>query len=178
MALTLIKEDGTGKADANTYANVADGDTYFDGHLYASAWTVATTGNKEKALVMATRLIDAERQFNGVKSTATQALQWPRAECLDPDGASESGAVAVLPSDTVPPAVMKATCELAKELLLQDRTTAPPGEGISATWTDTTGTKYSKTDKRAVLSYLVQSLLARFSVSVRRGNPVVRLVRT
>ena len=39
MALTLIKEDGTGKADANAYANVADGDAYHDGHLYATAWT-------------------------------------------------------------------------------------------------------------------------------------------
>ena len=37
MALTLVKEDGTGKADANSYADVADGDSYHDGHLYASA---------------------------------------------------------------------------------------------------------------------------------------------
>ena len=68
MALTLIKEDGTGKVDANAYANAADGDAYHDGHLYATAWTAATLANKEKALVMATRLIDAEFQFNGVKA--------------------------------------------------------------------------------------------------------------
>ncbi|MBI5385012.1 MAG: hypothetical protein HZA90_10040 [Verrucomicrobia bacterium] len=182
MALTLIKEDGTGKADANSYASVADGDAYFDGHLYASQWTAATTANKEKALVFATRLIDAERQFKGVKSTETQALQWPRANCPDPDRGKAEGrmqnAECYLASDQVPSAVVKATCELAKELLLQDRTTAPPGEGVIATWTDTTGTKYSKTDKRPVLSYLVQSLLAKYGVSVRRGNSVVRLVRT
>jgi hypothetical protein len=35
MALTLIKEDGTGRTDANSYAAVADADSYFDGHLYA-----------------------------------------------------------------------------------------------------------------------------------------------
>jgi hypothetical protein len=56
LALTLIKEDGTGKVDANSYADVTDGDAYHDGHLYASAWTAAATANKEKALVMATRL--------------------------------------------------------------------------------------------------------------------------
>jgi hypothetical protein len=178
MALTLIKEDGTGKVDANAYANAADGDAYHDGHLYASAWTAASTGNKEKALVFATRLIDAERQFNGVKATETQALQWPRADCPDPDGADESGAAAVLACDAVPPAVVKATCELARELLVQDRTAAPPGEGIIATWTSTDGTKYSKTDKRPVLSYLVQSLLAKYGVSVRRGSSMTRLVRT
>jgi hypothetical protein len=176
--LTLIKEDGTGKVDANSYADMADGDAYFDGHLYASAWTAATQANKEKALVFATRLIDAERQFNGVKATEAQALQWPRSDCPDPDAAAESGSAAVLASNAVPPAVVKATCELAKELLIQDRTTAPPGEGLIAQWTDTSGTKYSKSDKRPVLSYLVQSLLAKYGASVRRGNSVVRLLRT
>ena len=67
MALTLIKEDGTGKVDANSYASAADGDAYHNGHLYATAWTGATTPNKEKALVMAIRLIDGEDQFNGFK---------------------------------------------------------------------------------------------------------------
>src|SRR5438046_10234283 len=85
MALTLIKEDGSGKVDANSYANAADGDAYHDGHLYASAWAAATTGNKEKALVMATRLIDTQFQFNGWRSHDEQALQWPRDHCPDPD---------------------------------------------------------------------------------------------
>jgi len=65
MTLTLIKEDGTGLADANSYASVADGDAYHAGHLYATAWTAATDVQKAVALVMASRLIDAEWQFNG-----------------------------------------------------------------------------------------------------------------
>ena len=85
MALVLIKEDGTGKVDANAFANAADGDAYHDGHLYASAWTGATTQNKEKALVMATRLIGSLLQFRGVKRRSIQALQWPRRGCPDPD---------------------------------------------------------------------------------------------
>jgi hypothetical protein len=175
--LTLIKEDGTGEVDANSYADLADGDAYFDGHLYASAWTAATQANKDKALVFATRLIDAERQFNGVKASDAQALQWPRSNCPDPDPAAESGNAAVLASNKLPPALVKATCELAKELSVQDRTTAPPGEGLVAQWTDTSGTKYSKSDKRPVLSYLVQSLLAKYGVTVRRGSSMTRLVR-
>ena len=83
MPLTLIKEDGTGRADANSYANVTDGDAFHAGHLYATAWTGATADNKAAALVMAARVIDAEFQFNGVKASAAQALQWPRyAQCL------------------------------------------------------------------------------------------------
>src|SRR6478735_369066 len=124
MPLTLIKEDGTGKVDANSYANAADGDSYYDGHLYATAWTAATLANKEKALVFATRLIDAEYQFAGWKTSEEQALQWPRASCLDPDGTAD------LPSDAVPSALVKATCELARELLIVDRTAAPAGEGL------------------------------------------------
>jgi len=52
MPLTLIKEDGSGLANANSYASAADGDLHHDGHYYASAWTIATTGNKEKSLVI------------------------------------------------------------------------------------------------------------------------------
>src|SRR5438045_2145977 len=85
MPLILVKEDGTGKVDANSYADATDGDAYHDGHLYASAWTAATAPNKEKALVFATRLIDSQFQFNGWRSNDEQALQWPRDHCPDPD---------------------------------------------------------------------------------------------
>ena len=74
-------------ADANSYADVADGDAYHDGHLYATAWTGATAANKAVALVMASRLIDLQYQFNGLRSVDSQALQWPRVNCLDPDKA-------------------------------------------------------------------------------------------
>lgn len=124
MALTLTKETGTGLATANIYASAADGDDYHDGHLYATAWTAATLANREKALVMATRLIDGQYQFNGVKATGTQALQWPREACRDAD--SEDGWVE---SNVVPNAVRDATCELARELLIADRTAAPPVRG-------------------------------------------------
>ena len=46
MALTLIKEDGSGKADANSYADVAEADAYFEGHMYASAWTAAAADDE------------------------------------------------------------------------------------------------------------------------------------
>ena len=85
MSLTLIKETGAGLVDANSYADVADGNAYHDGHLYASAWTAATDAQKAVALVMASRLIDTEFQFNGTRTNAVQSLQWPRARCPEPD---------------------------------------------------------------------------------------------
>src|SRR6476646_9220104 len=141
MALTLIKEDGTGKVDANSYADVADGDAYHDGHLYAAAWTGATNDDKEKALVMATRLIDSQFQFNGWKAHDEQALQWPRERCPDPDKGLVTISVLVpflgtfVDADLVPKALVDATCEMARELLIADRTASPPGEGVHSNYT-------------------------------------------
>src|SRR3954468_3431469 len=58
MALVLVKQDGTGLLNSNSYASAADGDLYHQGHLYGAAWNWASLGTKEAALVMATRLID------------------------------------------------------------------------------------------------------------------------
>ena len=177
MPLTLIKEDGTGKVDANSYASATDGDAYHAGHLYATSWTGATADNKAAALVMASRVIDAEFQFNGVKASAAQALQWPRSDCRDPDAVATSASSGVVGSNLVPKGVLDATCELARELLTLDRTAAPPGEGLLSDWTSTAGRKYSKTDIRPVLPRLVQSLLAKYGALLRQGCGVVKLVR-
>jgi hypothetical protein len=183
MPLVLIKEDGTGKPDANSYAAAGDGDTYHDGHLYASSWTSATTGNKEKALVMATRLIDAFYQFNGFKRLSTQALQWPRRECRDPDntGGVIPGLLLTrgpyLDETKVPPALINATCELARELIKQDRTDDPDGEGVSQIGlVGAVNITFDKRDRQPAISYVVQAMLGKFGTLVTAGS--ARLIRT
>ena len=171
MALILIKETGTGLANANAYADATDGDAYHEGHLYASAWTAATTANKEKALVMATRLIDAQYQFNGVRANEDQALQWPREGCRIPDFEDE------LPMDSVPRPVIEATCEMGRELLIADRTATPPGEGLKYFNDGTQQTGYDKNDKRPVISHNAQAMLAKFGSVLKARSGAVRLVR-
>ena len=183
MALTLIKEDGTGKANANSYANAADGDAYHEGHLYASAWTAATAANKDAALVMATRLIDAEYQFNGVRAVDSQALQWPRVNCLDPDKAPFPVLTSLILADPfvstsiVPKALVMATCEMARELLIADRTASAPGEGLKYYNDSGKQTGYDKKDTRPVISPVAQAMLAKFGSLVKNGSGAVRLVR-
>ena len=195
MALTLIKEDGTGKTDANSYAAAADCDAYHDGHLYATAWTGATQAKKEAALVMATRLIDSQFQFNGFRAHSEQALQWPREKCPDPDASLVSVSVLgwvgdnFVEPDLVPAAVVRATCEMARELLIADRTAAPAGEGIGATQTSqashtgTSGTSsqssttYSKSDTRPIISRVARAMLAKYGALIQGGSGSVRLVR-
>lgn len=171
MALVIIKEDGTGKVDANSYASAADGDTYHAGHLYATAWVGASAANKDAALVMATRLIDGQFQFAGWKASATQALQWPRVSCLDPDGTED------LPADAVPKAVIEATCELARELLMADRTAAPAGEGLKYENTGTTQKGYDKSDTPPIIPRVVQAHLAKYGALLKSRSGAVRLVR-
>jgi hypothetical protein len=188
MALVLIKEDGTGKADANSYASAADGDAYFEGHLYATAWTAATAGNKEKALVFATRLIDAEFQFNGGRVKSDQALQWPRLECRDPDEVGDGEGV--VSSDVVPAAVVRATCEQARELLVLDRTASAPGEGmlsertseytrdsVGASSSSSSSKMYSKADTRPIISHVARVMLSKYGAAVSGRAGPVRLVR-
>ena len=171
MPLTLIKEDGTGKADANAYANVADGDAYHAGHLYASAWTAATADNKAVALVMASRLIDAEYQFGGTRSVATQSLQWPREDCPDPDAGD------MVAETMVPKAVVEAACELARELLIADRTAAPAGEGLKYYNNAGVQTGYDKTDTRPVIPAVVQAFLGKYGALIKSKSGSVKLVR-
>jgi hypothetical protein len=195
MALTLTKEDGTGKVDANSYADVADGDAYFEGHLYGTAWTAATATTKAAALVMATRLVDSQFQFNGFRAHETQALQWPRERCPDPDRnlVTSTPLSPVLTnfvaSAVVPKGVADAVCEMARELLIADRTAAPPGEGVSSTQTSSathdsaggsstqTSISYSKEDTRPILSRVAQAMLAKYGALIQGGGGSVRLVR-
>ena len=185
MALVLIKEDGSGLANANAYANAADGDAYHDGHLYASAWTAASSPNKEKALVMATRLIDGLFQFNGFKRMSTQALQWPRRECRDPD--IQNGVVPglllvrgpFLDETKVPPIVVNATCELARALLVEDRTDNPDGEGLSSiSVVGSLRLDFNANDRQPVIPLIVQTWLGKFGEYIAHSKGMARLVRT
>ena len=185
MPLTLIKEDGAGLANANSYASAADGDAYHDGHLYATAWTAAVTGSKEKALVMATRLIDGLFQFNGFKRISTQALQWPRRECRDPD--SEDGVVPglllvrgpFLDETKVPALVVNATCELARALVIEDRTDDPDGEGLSSvSVVGSLRLDFNANDRQPVVPLIVQTWLAKFGEYLARSKGMAKLVRT
>jgi hypothetical protein len=183
MALTLIKEDGTGKTDANSYADVADGNAYHDGHLYATAWTGATDDQKAVALVMASRLIDAEYQFSGVQTMDGQALAWPRYRCPDPDRdpVARIGRLLIwenwLPENLVPKNVVAATCELARELLIADRTATPAGEGLKYYNNAGVQTGYDKTDRRPIIPAVVQTLLAKYGSLLQAKSGAVKLVR-
>lgn len=184
MALTLVKETGVGASDANSYASLADGDSYHEGHLYASAWTGATTGQKEAALVMATRLIDGAYQFGGFKANLSQALQWPRQRCIDPDLGQDRFTVLqnnrgpYFDDDSIPQALVNAVCETARELIKADTTDAVDGEGLSrVSIAGAIDLRFDKKDKQPAIPVTAQLFLAKLG-SYRAGqSSVAKLVR-
>ena len=185
MPLTLIKEDGTGLPAANSYAAVADGDAYHDGHLYAADWTGANSTTKAASLVMATRLIDAFYQFRGFKAHDAQALQWPRAFARDDDALQSRGLLPLVTRDeyfasnALPKVLVDATIETARELIKADRTASLDGDGLaSLALTGTLSLTFDKNDRAPVIPQVAQAMLAKLGDYLKRSTGAVRLVRT
>lgn len=61
----------------DAYISVNTADTYFANQLNVSDWTGAVTGDKEKALIMATKAIE-QLNFIGVKTDSSQTFEFPR----------------------------------------------------------------------------------------------------
>jgi hypothetical protein len=184
MALTLIKENGDGLPNANSYADVAEASAYHDGHLYSAAWSDASPETQAIALVMATRLIDALFKFNGFRRVSGQALQWPRRWCPDPDRAGSVFPSIVNLSSyvdemSVPSTIVDATCEQARELIKADRTEDPDDEGLSSFSLDgAMSIVFNAKTRRPVVPAVVQAMVGKFGeyLGARSGN--VKLVRT
>lgn len=108
--MALEVEDGTGKDDAESYASVAETDTYFS-NLGNTAWT-GTTATKEAALRKATQYLDATYNWIGYIYITTQTLGWPRTSVFDREGRDLK--------ESVPLRVKRATYELALASLSGD----------------------------------------------------------
>lgn len=80
-------------------------------------------------------------------------------------------------SNIVPKAVIEATCEMARELLIADRTAAPAREGLKYENVGTTQIGYDKDDARPVISHIAQAMLAKFGAVIKSRSGAVRLVR-
>lgn len=94
-------------ASANSYVTLAAANTYFETVPDSTTWTSKTDDQKNRALISATRWIDA-LSFYGDRCTTTQALKWPR-EDYKIDGID-------LACTLIPESIKVATYELARAL--------------------------------------------------------------
>ena len=110
-----------GSASANSYLTVAQADDIANLQLGTLNWASATTDNKGRALIMATRYID-ELKWLGEKASTTQALLWPRTDAACGDWN--------FTSSEIPQPIKQATFDLAEYLL--GNSTALTGSGAGS----------------------------------------------
>ena len=150
MAVSLIVEDGTGKADANSYASLVMFRSYWEQkNIDYSDNTKPGQSDDDisAALIEATEYIDGEHYY-GERRLPTQALSFPRSNLIRP-GSSHTYP-SYLSDDEIPAGIIAATCYLAGLIVHGESVDAPmkkvssqsvSGVG-SVTYADGTGQKY------------------------------------
>jgi hypothetical protein len=139
--MTLVVEDGTGRAAAQSYVSVEDADAFYSAQLN-EGWFVDEPSKKEAALIRATAFIDAtyRARFPGYPTRGrAQALEWPRrgAYTYVPDngrssayfdantGAGYDQGYTYLPVNEIPRELRAAVCEAAMRELAKPGSLAP-----------------------------------------------------
>lgn len=107
--MSLITEDGSGLADAESYASVNDADTYL-GNRLLTLWATMSTAEKEASLRRGTDYITQmyRPRWAGLRMTSTQALDWPRYDVPRADSPLGYYLTTVVPTE-----VKAACCEMA-----------------------------------------------------------------
>lgn len=105
--MSIIVEDGTGKADSESYISVADASTYHSNRGNAAWASLASDTVREQCLRKATEYMQAtyRQRWQGLRVLTTQALDWPRYD-VEVDGYAVA-------SDIVPVEVQRACADLA-----------------------------------------------------------------
>lgn len=85
--MALVVEDGTGKADAESYNSLSEVTTTLTKTGEETAWlALASDTIREQVARKVTRAMDTEHRFRGTKKKQEQALEWPKVDAFDDDG--------------------------------------------------------------------------------------------
>jgi hypothetical protein len=102
-----------GGATSNSFISADDAGVYFDNRLNSTAWDDASSSDKDKALITASKELNL-LCWKGTRVSSTQALAWPRSWVINPDSAFTQDYYS---ESVIPDRVKNATCEYALELL-------------------------------------------------------------
>lgn len=145
-------------ANANSYLNLTDANTYFELALGVDKWTNATDATKQSALVTATRMTD-RKDWQGEKTVSTQPLEWPRTGVVDKNGDLVS-------TTTLPQDFQDGICELALELITDPDVQTTTVAATKSMMADKTSVEFfSPTNSRvsgAIFPGISQELLGQY----------------
>jgi len=168
--MTLIVEDGTGKAGAEAYISVADASTYFTNRGNTAWGSISTEALQEAYLRQATDYMTQiyRDRWEGVRFTQDQALDWPRS------GATrDSWSV---PIDEVPVEVQNACAELA--LKASSGELAPDlTQGVIREKVDVIEVEYDKYSPQYTRYRSIDAMLSPY-LSATSSGACVGLIRT
>ena len=176
--MTLIVEDGTGLANAESYVSVADATTYH-ANVGNTAWAAITSDTtKEQLLRKATDYMVAQYrlQYAGYRRYSTQSLDWPRLYVPLIDSLSANIYPQYVDFDIVPTIVKNACAELALKsytaILMQDLT-----QGVIREKVDVIEVEYDKYSLQQTRYAQIDAMLSVFFK--QQGNEMTfALVRT
>lgn len=161
----LVVEDGTGKEDSNSYADLTYADSYFAVGNNAT-WASYSIGARKSALIKAGEYIDL-REFIGQKNTAAQAMQWPRT------GARVDGFL--IASNEIPKSLKDAQCQAAIRAAVGEILPDIEPGSVTEETVDVISIKYSDNSNNGVTKYqAIDKLLRKL---VRSSGNYHRTVR-
>ncbi len=125
MSVTVVVETGSGlDPTANSYISVADADAYISANIIVNpVWAALSPDDQAALVVWSTRYLDQHAFWNGSKTLATSPLRWPRTGVNDADGNP-------IGNNTIPLQLVQATAELARFLMIEDRTVERTTDGL------------------------------------------------
>lgn len=136
---------------SNSFATLAQADDYHATRLHNSEWVDADDTDKEKALQMATRLLDDLDWRGSIKSTS-QDLSFPRVGLYDKDGRQ-------IDDNGFPQFLIEATAELAWLLLINDTTREPSTAGFKSISVGPISLAIDKTDRNHAIADSVTNMI-------------------
>lgn len=154
-----------GGAASNTYVTLAEASTYFGDRLNSDAWDSASSDNKSKALLTATKVLDSRVIWKGDKAQSSQRLQWPRYGVEDSVSYPDSGKNTDFLDTVIPQFLKDAQCEQALALLTNADQLADTNKGISKVKVDVVELTFDKQDTADVLARPVRDLIEPYAQS-------------
>jgi len=169
MAISVVVETGAIIANANSYVTTAEIDTWIETNPHDSTWDDLTDAQKNGYCVMACRVLDEQIDWDGWQTDADQALDLPRSGMTDKNGNA-------IENDEIPTDVKNAQCELARLLVIADRTADADTAGFKEIGVGSIKLVINKADRVPVLADAVWNMIQWFG---SKNNPkgISRVIR-
>ena len=162
-------ESTPGSATANSYASVAEADTYFSTHRESAQWTALSTTDKEKYLIESTMAVDDRVvDWIGTVASVDQSLDWPRS------GLSSSHGIE---STEIPDDIKRAVYELSMYLL--EGNALDDDVKLDSVRTGTLRVDFDENNPRGAFPRHVSAILTKYGLTSSSGGVgQVSVIRT